>query len=38
MLHKMYLVSPDYLNTVTIKNTSPPPSQSPNTEKAGKKQ
>ena len=33
----MYLVSPDYLNTVTNKNTPPPPPQSPNTEKAGKK-
>ena len=32
----MYLVSPDYLNTVTSKNTRPPPPQSPNTEKAGK--
>jgi len=37
MLRKMYLVSPDYLNTVTSKNTPPPPPQSPNTEKAGKK-
>jgi len=37
MLRKMYLVSPDYLNTVTSKNTPPPPFQSPNTEKAGKK-
>ena len=37
MLHKMYLVSPDYLNTVTSKNTPSPPSQSPNTEKVGKK-
>jgi len=37
MLRKMYLVSPDYLNTVTNKNTPPPPPQSPNTEKAGKK-
>ena len=37
MLCKMYLVSPDYLNTVTSKNTPPPPPQSPNTEKAGKK-
>ena len=37
MLRKMYLVSPDYLNTVTRKNISPPPPQSPNTEKAGKK-
>jgi len=36
MLRKMYLVSPDYLNTVTSKNTPPPPPQSPNTEKAGK--
>ena len=33
----MYLVSPDYLNTVTSKNTPRPPPQSPNTEKAGKK-
>jgi len=38
MLRKMYHVSPDYLNTVTSKNTPPPPPQSPNTEKAGKKQ
>jgi len=38
MLRKMYLVSPDYLNTVTKKNTPPPPPRSPNTEKAGKKQ
>jgi len=37
MIHKMYLVSPDYLNTVTSKNIPPPPPQSPNTEKAGKK-
>ena len=37
MLRKMYLVSPDYLNTVTSKNTPPPPPQSPNMEKAGKK-
>jgi hypothetical protein len=37
MLRKMYLVSPDYLNTVTSKNTRTPPLQSPNTEKAGKK-
>ena len=37
MLRKMYLVSPDYLNTVTSKNTPPPLPQSPNTEKAGKK-
>jgi len=37
MLCKMYLVSPDYLNTVTSKNTPPPPHPSPNTEKAGKK-
>ena len=36
MLSKMYLVSSDYLNTVTNKNTPPPPPQSPNTEKAGK--
>ena len=28
MLRKMYLVSPDYLNTVTSKNTPPPPPQS----------
>jgi len=33
----MYLVSPDYLNTVTSKNTPPPPPQPPNTEKAGEK-
>ena len=33
----MYLVSLDYLNTVTSKNTPPPPPQTPNTEKAGKK-
>jgi len=32
----MYLVSPDYLNTVTSKNIPPHPPQSPNTEKAGK--
>jgi hypothetical protein len=32
----MYLVSPDYLNTVTSKVTPPPPPQSPNTEKAEK--
>ena len=25
MLRKIYLVSPDYLNTVTSKNTPPPP-------------
>jgi len=37
MLRKMYLVSPNYLNTVTNKDTPPPPLQSPNTEKAGKK-
>jgi len=37
MLRKMDLVSPEYLNTVTSKNTPPPPPQSPNTEKAGKK-
>ena len=37
MLRKMYLVSPDYLNTVTSKNTPQPPPQSRNTEKAGKK-
>ena len=37
MLRKMYLVSPDYLNTVTRKKIPPPPPQSPNTEKAGKK-
>jgi len=37
MLRKMYLVSPDYLNTITSKNTLPPPPQSPNTEKAAKK-
>jgi len=37
MLRKMYLLSPDYLNTVTSNNTPPPPPQSPNTEKAGKK-
>jgi len=37
MLRKMYLVSPDYLNTATSKNTPPPPPQSPNTKKAGKK-
>jgi len=37
MLLNMYLVSPDYLNTVTSKKTPPSPSQSPNTEKAGKK-
>jgi len=37
MLRKMYLVSSDYLNTSTSKNTPPPPPQSPNTEKAGKK-
>jgi hypothetical protein len=37
MLRKMYLVSSDYLNTVTSKNTPPPPPLSPNTEKAGKK-
>jgi len=36
MLRKMYLVSPDYLNTVTSKNKPPPLPQSPNTEKAGK--
>ena len=36
MLRKMYLVSPDYLNTVTSKNTPPPPPQPPDT-KAGKK-
>jgi len=36
MLRKMYLVSPDYLNTVTSKNTPPPLLQSPNT-KARKK-
>jgi hypothetical protein len=33
----MYLASPDYLHTVTRKNTPPPPPQSPKTEKAGKK-
>jgi hypothetical protein len=33
----MYLVSSDYLNTSTSKNTPPPPPQSPNTGKAGKK-
>jgi len=39
MLRKMYLVSPDYLNILTSKNTpSPPTAQPPNTEKAGKKQ
>jgi len=37
MLRKMYLVSPDYLNTVTSKNSPPSPPQTPNTEKAGKK-
>jgi len=37
MLRKMYLVSPNYVNTVTSKNTPPPPPQTPNTEKAGKK-
>jgi len=37
MLRKMYLVFPDYLNTVTSKNTPQPPHQSPNTEKAGMK-
>jgi len=37
MLRKTYLVSPDYLNTVTSKNTTQPPPQSPNTEKAEKK-
>ena len=36
MLRKMYFVSPDYLKTVTSKNTPPPPPQFPNTEKAGK--
>ena len=34
----MYLVSPDYLNTVTSKNNPPPPPQSPSPKKAGKKQ
>lgn len=33
----MYLVSSDYLNTATSKNTPPPPPQSPNPKKAGKK-
>jgi len=33
----MYLVSPDYLNSVTSKNTPPPPPQSPSPKKAGKK-
>ena len=36
MLRKMYLVSPDYLNTVTSKNTPSPPPQ-PRDTKAGEK-
>jgi len=37
ILYEMYLVLPDYLNTVTNKKTPPPLPQSPNTEKPGKK-
>ena len=37
MLRKMYLVSPEYLNTVTSGNTPLPPSPTPNMVGGGKK-